>query len=44
MVASIQTFGSFANLNPHIHALVTDGHLLPGGEFIPLPYLDMGVL
>ena len=44
MVASIQTFGSFANFNPHIHALVTDGLLLPGGEFIPLPHLDEKVL
>jgi hypothetical protein len=25
MIASIQTFGSYANFHPHVHAIVTDG-------------------
>jgi len=41
MVASIQTFGSYgANWQPHVHGLVTDGLLLPGGEYVPLPVYD----
>ena len=44
MVVSIQTFGSFANFHPHLHALITDGALLPGGAFVPLPFLDTDVL
>ncbi len=41
VVASIQTFGGFgANWQPHVHALVTDGLILPGGEFVPLPAYD----
>ena len=39
-VASIQTFGSAANCNPHVHALVSDGLLLPGGEFVAGPPWD----
>ena len=38
MVASLQTFGSFAsNFNPHCHGLVTEGAFTPQGEFVPLP-------
>jgi hypothetical protein len=37
MVASIQTFGSFANFHPHIHALVTNGVVTGEGEFVSLP-------
>ena len=37
MVASLQTFGAFANWNPHIHAIVTDGLLEKGGNSTPLP-------
>jgi len=33
MVSSIQTFGSFGNWHPHIHALVTTGVLERGGVF-----------
>jgi hypothetical protein len=41
VVASIQTFGGYgANWNPHVHALATDGLILPGGEFVPLPDYD----
>ena len=41
VVASIQTFGGFgANWNPHVHALATDGLILPGGAFVPLPAYD----
>ena len=37
VVNSIQTFGSFANIQPHCHCLVTEGVFTPLGEFIPLP-------
>ena len=40
IVASIQTFGSQANWHPHVHALVTEGLLLPGGTAIPGPAYD----
>ena len=44
MVASIQTFGSYANFHPHIHALVTDGVMTREGEFLPLPEWTPGVM
>jgi hypothetical protein len=37
MVASIQTFGSFANFHPHIHTLVSNGVVNREGEFLSLP-------
>ena len=37
VVSSIQTFGSFANFQPHTHSLVTEGVFTPLGEFLPLP-------
>jgi hypothetical protein len=37
VVNSIQTFGSFANFQPHCHCLVTEGVFTPLGEFFPLP-------
>jgi hypothetical protein len=40
VVASIQTFGGQANWHPHVHALVTDGLVLPGGTFVPGPVYD----
>ncbi|MSR75748.1 MAG: hypothetical protein EXS14_09810 [Planctomycetes bacterium] len=30
--------------HPHLHAICTDGLLAPGGEFVPLPYLDTSIL
>jgi hypothetical protein len=39
-VASIQTFGSQAQWNPHVHALVTDGLLFSGGDFHPMRLWD----
>ncbi len=39
-VASIQTFGSQANWHPHVHALVTEGLVLPGGTVAPGPAYD----
>jgi hypothetical protein len=36
IVASIQTFGSQGNWRPHVHALVTDALLFPGGAAVPL--------
>lgn len=41
MVTSIQTFGSYMNFHPHIHALVSDSVWHPGGEFTSLPPLDI---
>ena len=40
MVSSIQTFGSFANFHPHVHALLTKGLLERGGAFHPLAGVD----
>jgi len=40
MVASIQTFGSQIQWNPHVHALATDGLLSPGGTFHPMRIWD----
>ena len=40
MVSSIQSFGSFANFHPHIHALVTDGLVERGGQFHLLRAFD----
>lgn len=40
VVISIQTFGSFANFHPHLHALATDGAIRPDGTFLSLPGLD----
>jgi hypothetical protein len=44
IVLSIQTHGSLANWQPHIHALVTDGGFRPDGTFIPLPLHTLDVL
>jgi len=44
MVASIQTFGSALNFNPHVHALVTEGVLEHGGAFSPLTQPDLAAL
>jgi len=35
MVASIQTFGSQLQWNPHTHCLVSDGVFFRGGDFVP---------
>jgi hypothetical protein len=40
VVISIQTFGSFANFHPHLHALATDGAIGPDGTFLSLPELN----
>ena len=39
MVGAIQTFGQLIHWHPHIHALVSEGVLLPDGTFLPLPKL-----
>ena len=44
MAASIQTFGSFGNWNPHVHALVTDGLIERGGGFLPLGAFPTAVI
>jgi len=36
VVVSLQTFGSFANFHPHLHAIVTEGVLTPDGRFHPV--------
>ena len=40
MVSSIQTFGSYGNWHPHVHALLTDGLVEPGGRFHALGAFD----
>ena len=40
MVVALQTFGSRIEWNPHGHCLASDGLLLPGGGFIPMPPYD----
>jgi len=35
MVASIQSFGSQLQWNPHVHSLVSDGLFFRGGDFVP---------
>lgn len=37
MVISIQTFGSFANWHPHLHAMTTNGVMTRDGDFRELP-------
>ena len=32
-VARVQTFGSYANFHPHVHAVVTEGVFLADGRF-----------
>ena len=44
VVASIQTFGSFGNWHPHVHALVTDGLIERGGGWVRLGLLDGRVI
>jgi hypothetical protein len=43
-VASIQTFGSYANFHPHIHAIVTEGVFSRDGTFHALPWPPSSVL
>ena len=40
MVSAIQTFGSYANWHPHVHALVTAGLVERGGGFDGLAHFD----
>ena len=44
VVASIQTFGSYANFHPHIHALVTEGTFERDGTFHAVAWPPAGVL
>ncbi len=44
VVASIQTFGSFANFHPHIHALVAEGVFAPDGIFHAVGWPPASVL
>jgi hypothetical protein len=39
-VASLQTFGSFLNWQPHVHSLVSEGAFTAEGEFLTLWQLD----
>ena len=40
LVASIQTFGSYGNRHPHVHALITDGLIERGGAHLPLAMIE----
>ena len=44
VVASIQTFGSYANFHPHVHALVTEGVFARDGAFHAVAWPPSGVL
>ena len=44
IVSSIQTHGSLANWQPHLHLLVTDGAFRPDGTFVHLPLHDVAIL
>jgi len=39
-VASLQTFGSFLNWQPHVHSLVSEGGFTVDGDFVTLWNLD----
>ncbi|UCF67519.1 MAG: transposase zinc-binding domain-containing protein [Acidobacteriota bacterium] len=43
-VLSIQTFGSFANYHPHIHAVLAKGCFGNAGAFHPIPELNTAVI
>ena len=43
-VSSIQTFGSYANFHPHVHALMTEAVRDRDGRFLPIPSLDAQTL
>ncbi|NIM52354.1 MAG: IS91 family transposase, partial [Gemmatimonadales bacterium] len=44
LVASIQTHGSLANWQPHLHVLVTDGGFRADGTFVRWPLHDVATL
>ena len=39
-----QTFGSYGNWHPHVHAILTDGLIAEGGVHVPLALIDARVL
>lgn len=39
-IGFIQTAGELLNFHPHLHLMITDGVLEPGGSFERLPYPD----
>ncbi|NJN64269.1 MAG: hypothetical protein HC882_04905, partial [Acidobacteria bacterium] len=41
---SIQTFGSFANFHPHIHAVLAEGCFSEDGTFHPIVALNTSVV
>ncbi len=38
VVASLQTFGSFADFHPHVHVIATEGVTTPDGSFHPVTW------
>lgn len=44
VIASVQTFGSLLNWQPHLHFLVTDGAYREDGTFLPLSFHDPSAL
>jgi len=44
VVASVQTFGSFTNFHPHLHALVSEGAWRREGSFSPIPFPDTSLV
>ena len=41
VIVAIQTFGDLVNLNPHLHALVSDGVFAPTGWLYVVPDIDL---
>ncbi len=44
LIQFVQTFGSLANFNPHVHVLAADGVFLPDGRFVALPPVPQTLL
>jgi len=41
VIVAIQTFGDLVNLNPHLHAIVSDGLFASNGWLYVVPDLDL---
>ena len=44
VVCVLHPYGKELNLNPHVHVLFTEGGLTKGGEWVPVSFLEYGVL
>jgi hypothetical protein len=44
IVCVLHPYGKELNLNPHVHVLLTEGGLTKSGEWVPVSFLEYGVL